>query len=215
MIKTQAEGNQAHQADHVTSGPSLGVPLPSTRDRILDAALDHFVDRGFDGTSLRQIAESVGITKAALYYYFTSKDDLLAALHQRLQEYGCDLRLHEGAEPVSLEKWAELLEEMIDQILAHPKLFLMRERNRAALERLSREDGSHHEDIYDLLRTLLADTRVPLDDRIRMAASFGLASSSPFLCSSSLPSADTHELSVRLRAGVRDVLSAHLDDKTT
>ena len=38
----------------------------STRERILDAALDLFIEKGFDGTSLREIAEKLGFTKAAL-----------------------------------------------------------------------------------------------------------------------------------------------------
>jgi AcrR family transcriptional regulator len=51
-----------------------------TRDRILDAALDLFSEHGFDGTTLQQIADRVGLTKAALYHHFRSKDDLLEAL---------------------------------------------------------------------------------------------------------------------------------------
>jgi AcrR family transcriptional regulator len=55
---------------------------PDTRSRILAAALDLFSEHGFDGTTLQQIADRLGFTKAALYYHFPSKDDLLAALHQ-------------------------------------------------------------------------------------------------------------------------------------
>ena len=47
---------------------------------MLDAALELFAEHGFDGTSLQQIADRLGITKAAVYYHFHSKDDLLAAL---------------------------------------------------------------------------------------------------------------------------------------
>src|SRR6516165_6389439 len=63
-------------------------PTPTTRDRILDVALDLFTTQGFDGTSLRQIAERLDITKAALYYHFESKDDILMALHMRLHAFG-------------------------------------------------------------------------------------------------------------------------------
>lgn len=47
---------------------------------MLDAALELFAEHGFDGTSLQQIADRLGVTKAAVYYHFRSKDDLLAAL---------------------------------------------------------------------------------------------------------------------------------------
>lgn len=61
------------------SGPNAG---PATRDAVLDAARRLFTERGFDGTSMRDIAAEVGVTNAALYYHFPSKDARLAALSQ-------------------------------------------------------------------------------------------------------------------------------------
>ncbi len=46
------------------------------RDAILQAAREHFARRGYAGTSMRRIAEQVGITKAALYYHFRDKASL-------------------------------------------------------------------------------------------------------------------------------------------
>ena len=40
------------------------------RKDILDSARSHFMQRGFDGTSVQQIADTVGCTKAAIYYHF-------------------------------------------------------------------------------------------------------------------------------------------------
>lgn len=51
-----------------------------TRAEIRAAALDLFAERGIDATSLREIAERIGVTKAALYYHYASKDALLADL---------------------------------------------------------------------------------------------------------------------------------------
>lgn len=51
-----------------------------TRQAILDAALDLFAERGFFGTSLRDIARTVGVRESALYNYFPSKDALFEAL---------------------------------------------------------------------------------------------------------------------------------------
>lgn len=51
-----------------------------TRARIIDAALDLIADHGFAATSTRQISEQLGFTKAALYYHFRTKDDLLEAI---------------------------------------------------------------------------------------------------------------------------------------
>lgn len=50
------------------------------RDRILHCARGLFAAQGYDATSVRQIAEAVGVTVPALYYHFASKKALLEAL---------------------------------------------------------------------------------------------------------------------------------------
>jgi AcrR family transcriptional regulator len=51
-----------------------------TRQAILDAALDLFAEKGFFGTSLRDVATVVGVRESALYNYFAGKDALFDAL---------------------------------------------------------------------------------------------------------------------------------------
>ncbi|HXH23090.1 MAG TPA: TetR family transcriptional regulator [Dehalococcoidia bacterium] len=55
---------------------------PVTRRQILDSSLRLFSDRGYARTSVRDIAQAVGITDAAIYYHFASKRDLLRALFE-------------------------------------------------------------------------------------------------------------------------------------
>jgi AcrR family transcriptional regulator len=52
----------------------------NTREQIRTVALEMFAERGYDGTSLREIAERLGITKAAVYYHFKTKEDILVSL---------------------------------------------------------------------------------------------------------------------------------------
>lgn len=52
----------------------------STRRRVLDTALALFRKYSFAGTSLQMIADELGLTKAAIYYHFRTRDDLLLAL---------------------------------------------------------------------------------------------------------------------------------------
>src|ERR687883_59961 len=59
---------------------TIGSTAPATRARILDAARGLFAERGYAGTSMRDLAEVLGITKAALYYHFPGKADILLAL---------------------------------------------------------------------------------------------------------------------------------------
>ncbi len=178
-----------------------------TRQRILDVALDLFIEQGFDGTSLRQIAEQLGVTKAALYYYFESKDDILMALHMRLHEFGREALVRMGEEPVTLELWGELLDQIVGEMLTQRKIFLMHERNQAALEKLHNKDhDAEHEDIQNQFRRVLNDLRVPLRDRVRMAASFGVVFSSLFLSGDAFAATSNEELGDLLRDVIRDVL---------
>ncbi|WP_436533525.1 TetR/AcrR family transcriptional regulator [Actinoplanes sp. HUAS TT8] len=51
-----------------------------TRERALRVALGLFARQGYAGTSLREIAEQLGVTKAALYFHFRSKEEILTAI---------------------------------------------------------------------------------------------------------------------------------------
>jgi AcrR family transcriptional regulator len=54
------------------------VQAEQTRQQILDTAQRLFAERGYDATSLQMIADEMGITKAAVYYYFPAKADILS-----------------------------------------------------------------------------------------------------------------------------------------
>ncbi|MFE3379958.1 TetR/AcrR family transcriptional regulator [Streptomyces anulatus] len=59
---------------------------PAQRARILDAAMAVFALRGERGTSLREIAERVGMSQAGLLHHFGSKNDLLLAVLERFEQ---------------------------------------------------------------------------------------------------------------------------------
>ena len=58
--------------------------VPDVRDRILDEATRLFSARGFDGTSLAEVADAVGLRKPSLMYHFESKDALRRAVMEKL-----------------------------------------------------------------------------------------------------------------------------------
>ena len=59
---------------------------PSTKDRITEAALQLFSEKGYLGASLSDIAKQVGISKAALYKHFASKQEILDCIVARMDE---------------------------------------------------------------------------------------------------------------------------------
>lgn len=68
-----------------------------SREEILDATRDLILQLGIRGLTLEAVAEAVGLTKAALYYYFPSKDALLEALSLRGLRAQAQ-RLHDAVE---------------------------------------------------------------------------------------------------------------------
>ena len=50
------------------------------RERVLEAALHLFAERGVNGTSLQMIADHLGVSKAAIYYQFHTKDDIVLSV---------------------------------------------------------------------------------------------------------------------------------------
>ncbi len=59
----------------------------NTKEKILEEALGLFSQKGFYGTSMSNIAEKVGITKAALYKHFSGKEEILDVILQIGEEY--------------------------------------------------------------------------------------------------------------------------------
>ena len=58
----------------------------SVENEIVEHAARLFAERGFAGTSVQDIADAMGVSRPALYYYFKSKDDLLASLVTEVTE---------------------------------------------------------------------------------------------------------------------------------
>lgn len=56
------------------------------KDRILEAATRLFASKGFDATRVSEIADAANVTKALIYYYFKSKEDILDHLIRRLMD---------------------------------------------------------------------------------------------------------------------------------
>jgi AcrR family transcriptional regulator len=148
-----------------------------TREQILDIALELFNEQGYDKTSLREIANRLEVTKAALYYHFERKEDILLELHLRLHALGRDVleRLDGLDERQAVAAWPGLLDDFIDQVLANRELFLFHQRNQNALQLLAENERhqAENEDIEERFRRVLANRAIPLADRVRMACSIG------------------------------------------
>jgi|GEM_PF-238534 len=188
----------------------------STRDRILDVALDLFIEKGFDKTSLREIAERLGFSKAALYYHFASKDDILMALHLRLHDLGAVAIERLGSQPAGIDSWRALLTSLVDDMMANRKIFVMHQRNQAAFEHLHQEahHDEAHQDMEDLFRQALADPSVPVADRVRLSCALGSVVTSLVLSGAMFDDVPSDVLGDLLRGVVNDILTPAGDDRS-
>ena len=148
-----------------------------TRERILAVAQELFTRQGYDKTSLRDIAERLEITKAALYYYFPRKEDILVELHLRLQTLGETIIAELEAAPDGAARvaiWPRLANEMIDFMVDNRELLLLHNRNRSAFESLDAVMPDGGRDVEVRFERILSSPAMALRERVRMAAMVGV-----------------------------------------
>lgn len=67
--------------------PKIDSGLTSTRERIREVALSVFAERGFDGTSTREVCSRAGVNGAALNYHWRSKEALWVAVNEQASSW--------------------------------------------------------------------------------------------------------------------------------
>lgn len=103
---------------------SRAAATAERREAILGAALECFVERGFHGTAVPQVARSAGIATGTIYHYFASKDALVNALYRKWKGAVAQrvlLAFPGGAPP--REQFGAMWREMTAFALANPRAY--------------------------------------------------------------------------------------------
>ncbi|MFD3487509.1 TetR/AcrR family transcriptional regulator [Streptomyces sp. NPDC058665] len=108
-----------------------------TRQRIQDVALGLFAEQGYEKTSLREIAEHLDVTKAALYYHFKTKEDIVVSLFEDLARPIDDLITWGETQPATLDVKKEILRRYSEALGAAAPLFRFIQENQATMRDLS------------------------------------------------------------------------------
>jgi AcrR family transcriptional regulator len=114
----------------------------ATRAAILEHAARLFAAKGFDGTSFADIAEAAGLTRPAVYHYFASKDDMLAALIAETSESAAEklAAIHRDKALDNTTKLREITAALVTERLESPERFRMVERSEDSLpEQIGRQ----------------------------------------------------------------------------
>jgi AcrR family transcriptional regulator len=148
------------------------TPRTDTRSRVQKVALELFAEQGYEKTSLREIAERLGVTKAALYYHFKSKEDIV---HSFTDDYFAEIdALLDWAkdQPRGDETRREVLDRYVGIVLAGSEVFRFLEQNRASVQGMEagKERFARFRDRLETLVDLLAGPGAPLRDRVRASA---------------------------------------------
>jgi AcrR family transcriptional regulator len=177
------------------------APRRDTRARVQQVALELFAEQGYEKTSLREIAGRLGVTKAALYYHFKSKEDIV---HSFTDDYFAEIDdLLEWAKdlPPTEEGRRDILDRYVGIVLGGSEVFRFLEQNRAAVQTMEtgKDRFARFRGRLDALVVLLAGPDAPLRDRVRATTAVLSVSAS---CHVYLPQVDDPD---KLRAIILEI----------
>lgn len=179
---------------------SVPAPAATTRDQILSTALELFCAQGYDATSLRQIAERLGLTKAALYYHFPAKEHLVVELTRPFLEGFAEVvgearAATRDGRPIPAD---DLIARYLDLVLEHHDVLHLLTYDPAA---------QHHPDVgqraralYTALQSEIVGADAGDADSIRAACALAAVSAAATLPATRLRRARQHLLDAALAA---------------
>ena len=147
------------------------APRGDTRERIQSVALELFAEQGYEKTSLREIAGRLGVTKAALYYHFKSKEDIVRSFTEDYVTELDELIAWGRAEPRTSGNRALILDRYSRIVGRRLGVLRFLEQNQAAVHHLMTEGAQDRKKLFrtqfETLRDLLVEPDAPLRDRVR------------------------------------------------
>jgi AcrR family transcriptional regulator len=177
--------------------------VENTRDRLLHEALRLFALHSFAGTSLQMIADNLGVTKAAIYHHFKTRDDILTAVvSPALDELREVIRAAQAQRGAGAQA-DKLLTGFVELTVRHRMLIAMIGTDPGVTHALT----AHHEDLallfgqpMDLLRGLSPSSAGEINASLALAG-IACTASSPLLAH-----LDDETLSQHLLAAGRRIL---------
>ncbi|MGW3123401.1 TetR/AcrR family transcriptional regulator [Streptomyces sp. NPDC001107] len=136
-----------------------------TRQRIQDVALELFAEQGYEKTSLREIAERLDVTKAALYYHFKTKEEILVSIFDDLSQPIVELIEWGRQQPQSLETKHEIIRRYSDTLAGAAPLFRFMQENQSTVKEL--RIGETFRNRMMGMRDILIDPDSELIDQVR------------------------------------------------
>jgi AcrR family transcriptional regulator len=144
---------------------------PTTRERIPIVALQLFAEKGYEATSMREIAEQLGITKPALYYHFDSKEAIVRELLRELLGQVAELVSWVQGQKVTPRLRRDVLLRWSDIMQANGlALFRFMMANRHVIHDLHHNDSGRQDmmTLVEQLYGLLLPPKASVEDQLRV-----------------------------------------------
>ncbi|MET0475640.1 MAG: TetR/AcrR family transcriptional regulator [Mycobacterium sp.] len=146
------------------------APRGLARGRVIEAAVALFAEHGVHGTSLQMIADRVGVSKAAVYYQFHSKEDIaLEVLRPSIEDIARFIRIADAL-PDAQQRRAVAVSGLVEMVVRHRKLAVMFYGDPAIDQLVMNEP--EFKDVADRLRELLEGPDPDAVDRIAFSVFF-------------------------------------------
>jgi AcrR family transcriptional regulator len=184
-----------------------------TRARIQQIALELFAEQGYEGTSLREIAERLDVTKAALYYHFKSKEDIVRSLVGDYMGQIDALIAWAKTQPRTPETRGDILGRYVHIVADGSDVFRMLHHNQAAVNSLAgaKERGSVFRERMTGLVEAITDPDAGEMERLRATMALGSVSVGWMFFADQVQ--DRSELSSAVLAIASDLLNAAPQDQ--
>jgi AcrR family transcriptional regulator len=147
-----------------------------TREQILSTALNLFLAQGYEATSLRAIAEALDITKAALYYHFPAKEQLVVELTRPFLNQLADLVAKARAEDPQRrpDRRLALLTAYLDSLITHRRVITLLAQNPATQNHP--DVGRRARNLIEAYTTEIAGPDADDEVKVRVACAMGVIS---------------------------------------
>jgi AcrR family transcriptional regulator len=203
--------------------------MSDKREHILNVAEELFAEKGFDGTSVRDIAQHAGVNLAMISYYFGSKEKLLESLIELRAGYAYGI-LEELNKDESLSPWDKidrLVDFYVDRIIHNMKFHtIMWQENSARSEEIkNRTIGIKLRNLEQITKIIADGQQKKLFRQVDIPMTVGTimgtisyyTHSKPYSCvtlalQENITDEQYHQrLAARLKAHLKHLLRAHLD----
>lgn len=136
----------------------------NTKERILDAALDLFSTKGYDGVSVKEVAQRVGIKDSSLYKHFTSKreifDTLLREMNERFDETMAFYKLPQGEIATIAKEYGRQDLRWLKRACEAVFLFMLKDEKASKFRRMLMVEQYRNSDAAATFRTWFTDDAI-------------------------------------------------------